>query len=229
MPEEILPTAPESAPGEFAYHYHPPVGIDSGITLVLLHGTGGDEHSLVGLARDVAPSAALLALRGPVSENGRNRFFRRTAAGHFDEGDLRRRAAEFGLRLRELVERHGRSRNRVVLFGYSNGANLAAASLLLEEAEAAGAVLLRPMVTVAPDPLPALGSLRVFLSGGLVDDTVRREETDRLGGLFGASGASTVVYWARAGHEIVAEELTAVRRFLGDLEGDAPNLEGDAP
>src|SRR5436190_19646510 len=63
-------------------------------TLVLLHGTGGNERDLIPLGRELDPSAALLSPRGKVLENGMPRFFRRLAEGVFDLNDLKKRTNE---------------------------------------------------------------------------------------------------------------------------------------
>jgi phospholipase/carboxylesterase len=92
----------------------------------------------------IAPTASLLSPRGKVLENGMPRFFRRLADGVFDEDDVRRRANE----LADFVT-HARARYGIaspIALGYSNGANVAAAVLLLRPSELAGAILLRAML-----------------------------------------------------------------------------------
>ncbi|HEY6071064.1 MAG TPA: hypothetical protein VIU85_06800, partial [Chthoniobacterales bacterium] len=63
-------------------------------TLLLLHGTGGNERDLIPLGRELDPNASLLGPRGKTLENGRPRFFRRLAEGVFDLEDLRKRTDE---------------------------------------------------------------------------------------------------------------------------------------
>src|SRR5436189_4529225 len=63
-------------------------------TLLLLHGTGGDENNLLQLGRVLSPGAALLSPRGKVDEGGALRFFRRIREGVFDQEDLARRTEE---------------------------------------------------------------------------------------------------------------------------------------
>src|SRR4051794_24816014 len=100
-------------------------------TLLLLHGTGGDENDLVGVGRSVAPRANLLSVRGKVMENGAPRFFRRFAEGIFDEDDLKFRATELTDFIPAAAGEYGIDANNVIAFGYSNGANIAGAMLLL--------------------------------------------------------------------------------------------------
>src|SRR5207247_8716676 len=60
-------------------HVFEPAAVTGAPTLLLLHGTGGDEDDLLPLGRALDPQAALLSPRGPVLENGMPRFFRRIA------------------------------------------------------------------------------------------------------------------------------------------------------
>src|ERR1700755_278932 len=115
-------------------------------TLLLLHGTGGNEHQLLGLGRELNPEAALLSPRGKILERGAHRFFRRLAEGVFDEEDVVARAKELGDFGRAAAEEHQIDVTGVVAVGYSNGANIAAAMMLLGVAEFSGAILFRAMV-----------------------------------------------------------------------------------
>ena len=67
----------------FAHVYEAPAAPEAP-TLLLLHGTGGDERDLLPLGRTLAPQAGLLSPRGKVLEQGMSRFFRRLAEGVFD-------------------------------------------------------------------------------------------------------------------------------------------------
>ncbi len=120
----------------------------TGTPLLLLHGTGADETQLVGLGRLLLPGAPLLSPRGKVLENGMPRYFRRLAEGVFDEEDLRARALE----LAGWVDAN--ADDPPIAVGFSNGANIAGAMLLLSPHTLNGALLIRPMVPLEPDPLP---------------------------------------------------------------------------
>ncbi|MGZ8415310.1 MAG: alpha/beta hydrolase, partial [Gemmatirosa sp.] len=134
----------------FTYRFEPPVAGAPGedLTILALHGTGGDEHDLVPLARALAPGAAILSPRGQVLEQGAPRFFRRLREGVFDLEDLARRTASLGEFVDGTAGRHGVDRGRIVAVGFSNGANVAARLLLRPPGARAGALRLRALVPV---------------------------------------------------------------------------------
>src|SRR3990170_299226 len=136
----------------------------SGRTLLLLHGTGGNENDLLSLGRALDPLAALLSPRGKVSENGMPRFFRRLAEGVFDEEDLILRTHELADFVKEASESYHFPARGVVAVGYSNGANIAGALLLLRPGVLRAAALLRSMVVLTPEPLPDLAGAPVLLA-----------------------------------------------------------------
>src|SRR3954471_1645479 len=115
--------------------------------LLILPGTGGNEGDLLPLGKMVAPGAPLLSPRGKVLEHGMPRFFRRLAEGVFDEQDVRTRAHELADFI--VAARREYVIAAPVALGYSNGANIAAAVMLLRPETLAGGILLRAMV-----PLP---------------------------------------------------------------------------
>src|SRR5215207_5564250 len=137
-------------------HQFVPAQADGAPTLLLLHGTGGNEHDLLDLGRALYPRAALLSPRGQVRENGMPRFFRRLAEGVFDLDDLRRRTADLAAFIAAASAAYGFDPRRVIAVGYSNGANIAASLLLLYPAALAGAVLFHAMVPLVPEELPSL-------------------------------------------------------------------------
>ena len=155
--------------------------------VLLLHGTGGDEDDLLPLGRTVAPGSALLSPRGKVLENGMPRFFRRLAEGVFDEADVRRRANE----LADFIEeaRVAYQVEAPIALGFSNGANIAAAILLLRPEVLAGAVLLRPMVPLLGSPLVSLSEKPVLMLSGMDDPIVPAENAEKLAALLRGAGA----------------------------------------
>src|ERR1700719_644111 len=111
---------------DFTYQFIPGTGDR---TLLLLHGTGGNENDLLPLGRAIDPDAALLSPRGKVLENGAPRFFRRLAEGVFDEKDAVARAHELAQFITAAAEAYKIDLNNLVAVGYSNGANVAAAMM----------------------------------------------------------------------------------------------------
>lgn len=197
----------------FAHRFEPATA-PGAPTLLLLHGTGGDESDLLPLGRMLAPGAALLSPRGRVLERGMPRFFRRLAAGVFDEQDLIARTHELADFVGAAAVRYGLDAAHVVAVGFSNGANIAAATLLLRPGVLQGAVLLRPMVPLTPPVLPALAGTRVFAASGRFDPTVPAGEPERLVAMLGAAGADVRLHWSDAGHEMTHSDVAAARAWL---------------
>src|SRR5258707_3134520 len=135
-------------------------------TLLLLHGTGGNENDLISLGRALDTDANLLSPRGKVLENGMPRFCRRLAEGIFDEEDLIPRTHELVDFIEQASTKYGLNRQNLLAVGYSNGANIAGSLLLLRAGTLAGAVLLRPMVPIVPEPLPDFEGVTVLVLSG---------------------------------------------------------------
>jgi predicted esterase len=183
-------------------------------TLLLLHGTGGNENDLLDLGRMLAPGAALLSPRGNVSENGMPRFFRRLAEGVFDQEDLIQRTHELADFVGTAAESYGFDQQRVVAVGYSNGANIAASTLLLRPGVLRAAVLFRPMVPLVPEELPDLSAVRVFISAGENDPIVPRAQSEQLALLLQSAGADVTLRWQMSGHTLNAHEIETAQAWL---------------
>ena len=180
----------------------------AGTPLLLLHGTGGDENQLLDLGRTLSASAPLLSPRGRVVEHGMARFFRRLAAGLFDEEDLRTRAAELAGWVRET------SPVPPIAIGCSSGANIAGAVLLLHPGTLRGAVLFRPTVPLVPDNPPDLHGTDVLLVPAEDDPMSPPPLVTRLASLLRRAGASVTVSWQEGGHGLTPEDITAARTWL---------------
>ena len=184
--------------------------------LLLLHGTGGSEDDLLPLGERLLPGAALLSPRGQVLENGMPRFFRRLAEGVFDVDDLRRRTHE----LADFVDAARKAYELAappVAVGFSNGANIAAAVLLLRPGTLGGALLLRPMVPLVPEPLPRLGDVPVQINAGITDPIVTPEQSEALGDLLRRAGATVTIDWIRGGHGLTPTDVEVGARFLAGM------------
>jgi predicted esterase len=196
-------------------HHHvwiPPA--HSAPTLLLLHGTGGDENDLLPLGRMLLPGAGLLSPRGNVLENGMPRFFRRLAEGVFDEADLRVRTAELAEFVGSAATAYGFDSSSVVAVGFSNGANIASSLLLLAPGTLRGAVLFRAMIPLRPPEPPSLAGVRVLLSEGARDPIVPRTEGEELAAMLRAGGADVTLEWQDAGHGLVDADISAARAWL---------------
>jgi phospholipase/carboxylesterase len=197
----------------FIHRFVPPER-DDPTTLLLLHGTGGDENDLLPLGRMLDEEAALLSPRGKVLENGMPRFFRRLSMGVFDEEDLVRRTHELAGFVEEATSEYGLDPQRLFAVGFSNGANIAASLLLLHPGLLAGAVLLRAMVPFeAETPLDLQGT-PVYLAAGRSDQMVPPESTERLAKLLREAGAEVTLDWQPGGHGIGRAEIEGARAWL---------------
>jgi predicted esterase len=192
-------------------------------TLLLLHGTGGNENDLIPLGRELDPEANLLSPRGKVLENGMPRFFRRLAEGIFDEEDLIRRTHELADFIEQASAKYRLNRQNLYAVGYSNGANIAGSLLLLRPQTLAGAILLRPMVPIVPEPLPDLSGVPVLTVSGRYDPIVPADEALQLVYLLRNAGADVSGSLENAGHGLTKATVEIVRRWLENLSGDAKN------
>ena len=186
-------------------------------TLLLLHGTGGNERDLIPLGHELDPRAALLSPRGKILENGMPRFFRRIAEGVFDLEDLKKRTNELADFVAAAAQHYGFAGDKVVTVGYSNGANIAASMLLLRPETLRAAILFRAMVPLVPDNLPDLSSVRAWISAGNQDPIIPTSETQRLVELLRSAGADVTIRFFNAGHGLTNSEVETSGRWLQDL------------
>ncbi len=214
---------PANQPGEFDHVFEPgeKQTDESGslTTLLLLHGTGGDENDLVPLGRQLAPGSALLSPRGKVLEGGvSRRFFRRHAEGRLDIPDLLERTDELAAFVAESAAEYSFDRARVIAIGFSNGANIAASLLFRHPGLLGGAALLRPMLPYEPDEHLDLGDTSVFIAAGGRDPLVPVAQSRELESRLTASGASVTFRMDElAGHGLGPEDLGALGAWLDDL------------
>ncbi len=187
----------------------------SGGTLLLLHGTGGDEQQLLSLGRDLAPRATLLSPRGKVLESGRTRrFFRRHGPLDLDIPDLLARTDELAGFITAAADAHGLDPGRVLALGYSNGANIAVSLLLRHPETLAGAVLLRPTLPYAPDTPPRLDGKPVLVLGADRDPYVPRQRYEDLLAALEGGGADVTAVRRHAGHELTAADIEEAGAWL---------------
>ena len=187
-------------------------------TLLLLHGTGGNERDLISLGRELDPNASLLSPRGKVLENGMPRYFRRLAEGVFDLEDLKKRTHELADFVIAAAKHYKIDVKNMVAVGYSNGANIAASTLLLRPEIFPAAVLFRAMVPLVPETQPDLSSVRVWIGAGSIDPIVPASETKQLSELLRDAGADVTIRFFKGGHELTPEDVDVAREWLRILK-----------
>jgi phospholipase/carboxylesterase len=184
------------------------------LTLVLLHGTGGNEEDLIPLGKEIEPTASILSPRGKVSENGMPRFFRRLAEGVFDKEDLKFRTYELAEFIRKCSLYYKFDLRKTITIGFSNGANIAASILFLCPDVFEGAILFRAMVPLVPNPIPDLSNKKILLSAGINDPIVSRMETESLYRLFQNANTNIVLKWQNSSHNLIQEDILAARKWI---------------
>ena len=166
---------------DWPHLYRPGTGPESGPGLLMLHGTGGNEQEIAGLAAEIAPGAAVLAPRGRVREHGMLRWFRRHGEGVFDVDDVTDRAGELAGFVRAAVEHYGLRDRELVAVGFSNGANIALATAMLHPEVLPRAIALSGMYPFADrDPARDLTGSRVLLVNGERDQIGRASCRERV-------------------------------------------------
>lgn len=206
----------------FDHRFIPGEGLFAGVTLLLLHGTGGDGDSLLQLGYTLAPGATLLSPSGRVREGESRRFFRRIAEGVFDQEDLAIRTQELADFVRDAAVVYNLDAKRVVAVGVSNGANIATSLMLRDASLLAGAVLFRPMVPFVPQASVMMSGIPVLICAGARDPIVPPGDNERLAEIFRAADADVTLNVAASGHELVMSDVTLARDWLKHNFASAP-------
>ncbi|MGG5340946.1 alpha/beta hydrolase [Enterococcus sp. AZ192] len=179
---------------------------------ILLHGTGGDEHSLLPIGKELNADATLIGIRGTVQEDGMNRYFRRLAEGIYDEKDLESRGKELDDFIDGLAQTYDFSFDRVTLIGYSNGANIAV-NLMLRDSRLKKAILLHPMYPINVANPEHLKNTETFMTLGAHDPIVPIEESQRVLNLFAENHGDVSHLWTQS-HQLTYEEISEARKWL---------------
>jgi predicted esterase len=186
------------------------------LTLLLLHGTGGNEDDLIQVGRMISSTASLLSPRGKVLENGMPRFFRRLAEGVFDIDDLKIRTKELADFVKEASNIYSFNLSKTIAVGFSNGANIAASLLLSYPETLMGAILFRAMVPYIPNSQTNLTNKNVLLSAGVFDPIVSKNQTQNLFDLFIKSGARVTLKWQQSGHNLTESDILYSKEWLSE-------------
>jgi phospholipase/carboxylesterase len=197
----------------FRHFYRPGTG-RSQYSLLLLHGTGGDEHDMVPLADVLAPGVAIISPRGQVIENGAPRFFRRFAEGVLDIEDWRERSQALANFVAASSTEHGIDPKKLIAAGYSNGANIAQGLLLLRPEVLGGAVLFRPMFVTDDVLVKDLGRRPIMLLGGSHDPMTPSQDLPQVAQLFQKRGAHVTIKTVQASHGLVQDDILLAQQWL---------------
>src|SRR3954447_3681416 len=185
-------------------------------TLLLLHGTGGNEDDLIPLGRLIYPNANLLSPRGKVLEHGMPRFFKRLAEGVFDIEDLKFRTQELAKFVNEASLQYSFDLSKTIAVGFSNGANIGASLLLLYPQVIAGAVLFRPMIPIIPNNLPDLSEKKIVILSGQYDPIVSKKQAEDLFSLLKKTDTKVTIQWQESGHEITQDDVQIAKKWLSE-------------
>lgn len=185
---------------------------------VLLHGTGGDEHSLLGIANFLNPHASYLSLRGQVSENGALRFFKRLAEGQYDEEDIAEKTIETAAFIKEAAQAYGFDLDKVILVGFSNGSNIGISLMLADQSPFKKGILMAPMYPIDTHQLKeSKAQSSVFLSMGRQDPIVPLYQSYKVISEFESRGAQVESYWVTS-HQVTESSLEAAKDWLEKIE-----------
>ncbi|MDO9628796.1 MAG: alpha/beta hydrolase [Acholeplasmataceae bacterium] len=189
----------------------------SDITFLLLHGTGGNEFDLLPLAKHIDLNANVLSIRGNVLEYGMPRFFKRLAMGVFDMDSLVEETENLYLFIDEASKQYGFDRLKVIVIGYSNGANIASSILLHYDNPFHAAMLFHPMVPIRNLGKTDLSLVSIFIGAGTNDQMTPEDEIDELNAMFDRAKAKTTVYWTSHGHQLNKEEIDQAKLWYDQL------------
>lgn len=189
-------------------------GKDGHPVLILLHGTGGDETSLIQVANILDPEATYLGIKGEVNENGMNRYFKRLSEGNYDEEDLNKRGQELMTFIKDSSEKYEFDFNDLVLVGFSNGSNIGINLLLQDDSPIKKAILMAPLYPVDTSHLTQTkDDVEVFLSMGTDDPLCPVEGSKDVIALFKNKGAKVEEFWTYT-HEVTLAILNTAKEWL---------------
>ncbi len=200
----------------FQFHYEPGTEPTETRTLLLLHGTGGTEHDLVQIGKDLLPGAAILSPKGKVSEHGMSRWFRRFAEGVFDEDDMRAQAddlAEF-LKGKGDGDGPGLGNGKFIALGYSNGANMGAALMTFHPEVLDGLIMWRGMKILQEPEEPDLTGKRILMNNGIVDQMGPIESARQQAEIFQRGGAIVSSNELETGHGLTHADFAITKAWL---------------
>ena len=196
----------------FCYRIYRPAD-STGQCFFLLHGSGVDETTLVPLAREIAPHATLVAVRGRIVQEDGFRWFARITPTRFEQHSIRTETNAFAGVVTDVATRHNLDLSRTIFLGYSNGANLVSSLMLLHPGLVERAALLRPMPVLDDVPATDLSSVRVLIVAGAADLTYA-PFAPALVTLLSQHGADLDARIVPSGHEFGSADAAIARQWL---------------
>ncbi|PZV36862.1 alpha/beta hydrolase [Mesorhizobium kowhaii] len=196
----------------FRYRLYNPAD-STGECFFLLHGSGVDETTLVPLAREIAPHATLIAVRGRIVQEDGFRWFARVTPTRFEQQSIRTETNAFASFVADAATHHGLDPSRTTFLGYSNGANMVSSLMLLHPGLVERAALLRPMPVLDDVPATDLSSVRVLIVAGAADLTYA-PFAPALVTLLSQHGADLDARIVPSGHEFGSADAAIVRQWL---------------
>ena len=182
-------------------------------TLLLLHGTGADEHDLLRLGAALLPDASLLSPRGMVNENGMNRFFERRADGSFVQESVLQAVDELNDFLVAARAEYG-IEDGLLAVGFSNGANTAAALQVIHPNQLSGAVMFGSTKPLEVVPEVDLTGKRMWIANGVNDPYAPESVTEAWVAELRELGATVSWLSHPGGHQISPAHMQEISREL---------------
>lgn len=188
-------------------------GVEDAPVFILLHGTGGTEESLLDVGKVLDEEATLIGIRGNILEGGYPRYFKRLEEGVFDVEDLNNRTIELHEFIQTLVERYDLNSEKIVLIGYSNGANIGIKLFLDYPTIYQKGILFHPMYPVKIADTQDLSQTKIFTTMGKMDPIVTIEQSEHVLQLFRERKAEITEEWTQ-GHQLTYPEILKAKEWL---------------
>ena len=185
--------------------------------LIMLHGTGGDEKSLIDVAKYIDPNASVLGIKGNVSENGINRFFKRFRPGVFDIENLIQETKNLYNFISDFIKENGFSEDNLIIIGYSNGANILGSILYHYGRIAKGAVMMHPMIPIKKFSVEKQNGGKILITSGINDPMVSNNETNELVNILSQAGGDVIHLSFSEGHSVSLTELNEIKKWYNKL------------
>lgn len=190
-------------------------GKPNGKKFILLHGTGGDEESLLEMAKFLDADSTILSFRGNIEEEGMNRFFKRNGLNQFDFVSLEEETDQLLSEIKRISEEKGIDLEDWIFIGYSNGANIAAHMLLERETALSKGIFFHPMSLEVHTQSFSLADKRIWVSfGGRQDPIVSEASFAELVAAFRDRNADVTVVETAYGHQVSMDEVQNAREWL---------------